>query len=183
MRESKPVIRPAEFKDAEAIFALIKSYPEELLPRPVSDIVQNIDRFLVYELDGRIVGTVSWQILPEMSAPRQPSVEIQSLAVRKHVHKTGVGRSLVEGAIERIKHLHPVQIVALTFAPGVFKRLGFKEIPKKKLMHKIYMGCTNCTKHANPFTCPEVAMVLELPPTSTLAPRPTPTDTDPVTPP
>ena len=25
-------------------------------------------------------------------------------------------------------------------------------------MHKLYTGCINCTKHANPYTCPEIAM-------------------------
>ena len=29
-------------------------------------------------------------------------------------------------------------------------------------MSKLYTGCINCTKYANPFTCPEKAMVLEL---------------------
>jgi hypothetical protein len=29
-------------------------------------------------------------------------------------------------------------------------------------MHKIYMGCINCTKYSNPFTCPEIAMALDL---------------------
>jgi len=28
-------------------------------------------------------------------------------------------------------------------------------------MHKLYTGCMNCTKHANPFTCPEIAMIKE----------------------
>ena len=162
MEPNHPVIRPAEFKDVEAIFRLIKSYPSELLQRSISDIVQNIDRVLVGELDGRIVGTVSWQILPEIGAPRQPSVEIQSLAVRKNLRKTGIGRSLVLGAIERIRPLHPMQIIALTFAPAFFRKLGFREIPKKKLMHKIYMGCVNCSKYDSPFTCPEIAMGLEM---------------------
>ena len=26
-------------------------------------------------------------------------------------------------------------------------------------MHKLYTGCINCTKHADPFTCPEKAMI------------------------
>jgi hypothetical protein len=25
-------------------------------------------------------------------------------------------------------------------------------------MHKLYTGCINCTKHTDPFTCPEIAM-------------------------
>ena len=155
-------VRPAEFKDVNGIFRLIKSYPAQLLQRSISDIVQNIDRFLVGERGGRVIGTVSWQILPEIGAPIQPSVEIQSLAVRRDLRKTGIGRSLVLGAIERIRPLHPVQIIALTFTPDFFRKLGFREIPKKKLMHKIYMGCVNCSKYDSPFTCPEIAMCLPL---------------------
>ncbi len=162
MKDTNPIIRPAEFRDAESIFAVIKSYPQELLPRPVSDIIENIDRFLVCELNGRIVGTVSWQILPELRAPKDPSVEIKSLAIRRNLRKTGIGTKLVQTAIERIKHLHPAQIIALTFAPKFFARLGFKTVPKKRLMHKIYMGCVNCTKYDSPFTCPEIAMALKL---------------------
>ena len=37
-----------------------------------------------------------------------------------------------------------------------------REIPKEKLMHKIYMGCLNCSKYDSPFTCPEIAMVMEM---------------------
>ena len=81
MTDKQHSIRSAHFSDAQAIFELIKRYPEEVLPRPISEIVQNIDRFVVCESDGMIVGTVSWQILPEIGAPKRPSVEIKSLAV------------------------------------------------------------------------------------------------------
>lgn len=155
-------IRPAEFKDAESIFDLIKSYPEELLPRPISDIVQNIDRFLVCSTETEIAGTVSWNILPEIGAPRQPSIEIKSLAVKKEFHGLGAGKQLVYQAIERVSQLHPIQIIALTFHPSFFSHLGFRETPKAKLMHKIYTGCINCTKYNSPFTCPETAMTLEM---------------------
>jgi len=155
-------VRPAEFRDAEAIFTLIKSYPEELLPRPISDIVENIDRFLVYEANGKVIGTVSWQILPEIGAPRQPCVELKSLAVKRDCHRHGVGRALVRAAIERIRALHATQVIALTFTPGFFKKLGFRRVAKRKLMHKLYAGCINCTKYRSPFTCPEVAMALRL---------------------
>jgi amino-acid N-acetyltransferase len=155
-------IRSAAFTDAQGIFDLIKSYPYELLPRAISDIVENIDRAIVCEIEQRVVGTVSWQILPEIGAPRRPSVEIKSLAVEAGLVKTGIGTKLVKGAIERIRPLHPAQIIALTFAPNFFRRLGFVEVPKETLMHKIYSGCINCTKYDSPFTCPEIAMALAL---------------------
>jgi amino-acid N-acetyltransferase len=155
-------IRPAGFEDAADIFALIKKYPKELLPRAISDIVQNIDRSFVAIRKGRVIGTVSWQIMPEVGAPEAPSVEIKSLAVAKQYRRKGLGEELVRAAVDRVRMHHPVQVVVLTFTPGFFAKLGFVEVPKKGLMHKIYAGCVNCTKYDSPFTCPEVAMVLEM---------------------
>ena len=100
-------VRNAEFTDADAIYALIKSYPKELLARPVSDILQNIDRSLVCESGGKVVGTVSWQILPEIGRSRHPSVEIKSVAVKRGLKRRGVGRRLIGAAIERIRILAP----------------------------------------------------------------------------
>ena len=36
-----------------------------------------------------------------------------------------------------------------------------------KVMHKLYTGCVNCTKHTDPFTCPEIAMKRDLAPLAT----------------
>ena len=146
MEKKNYKIRPAAFTDAERIFTLIKSYPEELLPRSISNISQNIDRFIVCEFKNKVIGTVSWQILPEIGTPRHPSIEIQSLAIEKKHHKGGIGRALVNEIIKRIKPLHPHQIIALTFSPVFFRKMGFREIPKQQIMHKIYMGCINCSK-------------------------------------
>lgn len=154
-------VRSAEFTDADAIFGLIKSYPKELLARPVSDILQNIDRFLVCEVGTQVVGVVSWQILPEIGSARHPAVEIKSLAVRRSWKGKGVGRRLVGLAIEKIKALNPSQIIVLTFTPGFFAKMGFREVPKASLMHKLYAGCMNCAKYDSPFTCPEVAMAMD----------------------
>ena len=159
---SEHKIRAAGFEDAQSIFEIIKGCPQEVLARPIGDIVGNIDRFLVCEHEGVIRGTVSWQILPEIGAPTCPSVELKSLAVVSGVRGQGMGRELVNGAIARVRALHPVQIIVLTFSPEFFTRLGFHEVSKQDLMHKLYSGCINCTKYDNPFTCPETAMALEL---------------------
>ena len=89
----------------------------------------------------------------------------QRLADRRGVGRLrqrgrGTGRALVQAVIDRVAPLRVAQMIVLTFAPEFFRSLGFTEIPKTQIMHKIYMGCINCTKHANPFTCPEVAMML-----------------------
>jgi amino-acid N-acetyltransferase len=162
MKAESITIRDAGFTDVEAIYGLIKSYPDELLPRSVSDIVQNIDRFLVCELGGEIVGVASWQILPEIGKALNPAVEIKSVAVRRDLRGRGIGQKIVSTVIDRVRTFKPAQIIVLTFSPEFFGKLGFVRVPKETLMHKLYMGCINCAKYDSPFTCPEVAMCLAL---------------------
>ncbi len=164
MKKKSFAVRDAEFSDAAGIFSLIKRNPRELVPRPISDIVQNIDRFLVCEHRGKVVGTVAWAILPEIGKAAHPSVEIKSLAVEKAVRSKGLGRALLHAAIERVKELQPEEIIVLTFTPDFFRRFGFVEVAKETLMHKLYTGCLNCSKYDSPFTCPEVAMTLAVRP-------------------
>ncbi len=159
----RPQIRKACFGDGQAIFRCIKAHPNELVPRPLSDILLNIDRFLVAELDGQIVGTASWSVLPELDPARNPSIEIQSISVRDDLQKHGLGRELVEAAIARVAEFKPDQIIVLTFTPPFFAKLGFTPIPKDKILYKLYKGCMNCAKYDSPLTCPEVAMAFTPP--------------------
>lgn len=160
--QCNPTIRPADFLDSKEIFELIKQYPNELVPKPMSDVVQNIDRFLVCDEGEGVIGTASWKILPEVGAPRNASVEIQSVAVNKNHTGKGIGKALVNAIISRIEPMHPAQVIVLTFTPPFFEKFGFKEISKRTIMHKIYIGCINCAKYDSPFSCPEVAMALPL---------------------
>ena len=161
MSTSQPVIRKACFSDGPAIFRRIKAHPNELVPRPISDIMLNIDRFLVAELDGEIVGTASWAVLPELDSAKSPSIEIQSVSVREDFQKLGLGRRLVEAAMARVAEFQPDQIIVLTFTPPFFASLGFAPVSKETLLYKLYKGCMNCAKYDNPLTCPEVAMALD----------------------
>ena len=149
-------------RDAEKIFALIHLNRDQLVPRAIGNIVENIDRFVVAETDGEMSGCAAFQIHPEIGDPLAATVEIQSVAVRSPYRRRGVGRRLVESVVERVGAFSPKEVLVLTFAPEFFKSLGFHEIPKTNVMHKLYTGCINCTKHTNPFTCPEIAMMRSL---------------------
>lgn len=152
-------IRKATLKDAEKIYALIRLNSDQLVPRSLGSIVEAIDRFFVAEKDGEMVGCASYQIHPEIGQPEAAAVEIVSVAVKSIFRRQGVGRMLIREVMEAVRTFSPREVVVLTFAPEFFGSLGFVEIPKTKIMHKLYTGCINCTKHADPFTCPELAMV------------------------
>ena len=163
MQESEEYsLRPARLDDAEKIFALINEHLDDLVPRSLGNIVERIDRFVVAEMDGELIGCATYQIFPEIGAPVNSTVELQSVAVRSSFRHKGIGRKLIQELLERVKKFSASAAFVLTFAPEFFSSLGFREIPKQQVMYKLYTGCINCTKHTNPFTCPEKAMVKEL---------------------
>lgn len=156
----KFIIRSATLEDAERIFALVHLNRDQLVPRSLGNIVENIDRFFIAEAEGEMTGCATYQVHPELGDAMSATVEVQSLVVKTMFRRRGIGKALVEAIIERVRLFHPHEIVSLTFAPEFFSSLGFEVIPKTNVMHKLYTGCMNCTKHTNPFTCPEIAMRL-----------------------
>ena len=155
-------LRSATLHDAEKIHALIHLHRDELVPRPMGNIVENIDRFLIAECGGEMAGCACFQVWPEIGDPLKATVEIQSVAVRAPYRRRGIGAKLVNGVIARVRPFCPAEVMVLTLTPAFFASLGFAEIPKTHIMHKLYSGCINCTRHADPFTCPEKAMGLVL---------------------
>lgn len=151
-------VRVAELRDAERIYALVSSNRDQLVPRSLGNIVETIDRFVLAEAGGELVGCAAYQIHPEIGNAEAASVEVVSVAVKAAFRRRGIGRLLVEGVLAKVVTFRPREVVVLTFAPEFFRSLGFVEIAKTEIMHKLYTGCINCTKHANPYTCPEIAM-------------------------
>jgi len=155
-------VRQATLGDAERIYAIINLNRDLLVPRSLGNIVENIDRFQIAESEGEMVGCAAYQIHPEIGKAESASVEIVSVAVKSSFRRRGIGRLLIDAILRKIRTFSPREAVVLTFAPEFFSSLGFVEIPKTKVMHKLYTGCINCTKHTDPFTCPEIAMVCKL---------------------
>lgn len=155
-------IRQARLSDVFAIYNLIKANDDKLIVRPVGDIVRNIDRFTVAARDGNILACASYSIWPEPGDFDGSMVELTSVVVSEEMRGHGFGALFVRDVLERIRRFKAKYIIVLTYSPAFFARLGFSEVPKTEIMHKIYAGCIHCTKQVNPFTCPEKAMMLEL---------------------
>lgn len=156
-------IRRARVDDVKQIYEIIRSNPREVIPRSFPDILSHIDRFYVdYDPEKPAVlrGVASWKVLPEQTNIDAPElwIEVISLSVRQEYQRQGIGTALVKHLLRKLRALDPDRIICLTFSPPFFAKLGFVEIPKAKILSKIYTGCINCTRYPGPADCPEVAM-------------------------
>lgn len=149
------MIRRARIPDAKAIHQLLIGYARDglMLSRSLSEIYEAIRDFYVYEAGGEVLGTVCLHICWEDLA------EVRSLAVAEGQEGRGIGRQLVEACIEEARQLGLKRVFALTYKEQFFAKLGFHEIEKSELPHKIWGDCMKCVKFPE---CDEIAMSLEL---------------------
>lgn len=148
-------LRPAEAADVAAIHALLKSYSDRgnLLPRTDKDIATNLTDFCVIVLSSQIVGCAALELFPNQLG------EVRSLAVDKDHTNAGFGSLLVQHLIEEARQRGLSRLMALTYAPKFFHKLGFRTVPKATLPEKVWGICVRCYKFYN---CDEIAVLLYL---------------------
>jgi len=149
------MIRKANLKDAKKIQEMINYYAnqDEMLPRSISEIYENIRDIFVYVEKGKIYGCVRLHICWENLA------EIKSLAVSKSRWGMGIGTKLVKACLDEARKLKIKKLFALTYKPDFFKKLNFKRVSKTTLPHKVWNECINCPKFPN---CEEVPLTREI---------------------
>ena len=133
-------LRVASLADAGAIYDLIGANLEagHLLPRPLDEIREHISRFVVAELEARVVGCAE---LARLS----PSVaEVRSLVVDEGVRGRKIGSRLVAHLAKAATVAGYVTLCAFTHDPSHFVRLGFTIVPHIWMPEKIAHDCTGC---------------------------------------
>lgn len=152
-------LRNAKISDARTISALINCYAEhdKMLFRSLAEIYENLQAFLVAEVGEAIVGCCALEIIWSDLA------EIKSLAVGPTQKGKGVGRALVEAALERARQLGVPRVFALTLEPEFFERVGFSVVSKDDLPMKVWSDCARCPKQQE---CDEIAVSKMVPETS-----------------
>jgi len=65
----------------------------------------------------------------------------------------------VETCLDEARELGLKKVFALTYQPKFFERLGFSEIEKTQLPHKIWTDCIHCVKFPD---CDEIALEILL---------------------
>ena len=144
--------RSAKISDVNGIHALISSYAERdrMLFRSITDIYENLQTFIVAEVDGGVVGCCALEIIWSDLA------EIKSLAVDETNKEKGIGKMLVTAALEQAAQLGVSRIFALTLEPEFFEKLDFEVVKKETLPMKVWSDCARCPKQEN---CDEIAVL------------------------
>ncbi len=156
-RMEHPSIRKAVCADVKFIHEILTNYAAKglLLPRSFSELYEHLRDYFV--LDGgpenRFLGVCGLGICWDNLA------EIESLAVVESQQKTGFGRKLVEKCLEEAQKLGLSRVFTLTYVPGFFSKIGFHEVEKSILPHKIWADCLKCPKFPD---CDETAMMIDL---------------------
>jgi amino-acid N-acetyltransferase len=152
------VIRKAIIQDIKTIHKLLSHYGEQgsLLSRPLVELYEHLRDFYVVEGNNPkspIVGVCALGICWEDLA------EIRSLAVSEDQQGKNYGSELVETCIQEALSLGLKRVFTLTYEPEFFSKMGFREIEKSTLPHKIWADCIRCAKFPD---CDEIAMMIEL---------------------
>ena len=149
------MLRKAAIPDVKVMQALINQYADsgQMLPRALNELYEHLRDFHVCEEDGSLIGVcalhISWDGL----------AEIRSLAVRNDRKHRGIGSQLVRHCLAEATELHVERVFALTYQEDFFKKLGFAEVDKKELPHKIWTDCLSCIKFPN---CDESALIISV---------------------
>lgn len=148
------MIRRATLQDIKAIHGLIAEQAKDghILARPLSELYSQVRDFLVWSDDEsrEIVGCGALQIVWEDLA------EIRSLAVRSSSQRLGIGTRVAEALLKEAREMGISKVFVLTYRVSLFERLGFTQMDKSHLPHKIWADCIRCTKFPE---CDETALV------------------------
>jgi len=145
-------VRKTTVKDAPTIAEIVNYHAQKgvMLQRPISKVYDNLRDYYVVEYNGEIVGCgalhVTWSDL----------AEIRSVAMKDGFNGKGYGSKIVEKLIEEAKGLEIEKVFVLTYQDKFFKKMGFTEIDKSELPHKIWGECVNCIHFPD---CNEIAMM------------------------
>ncbi len=146
------LIEKARISDATQMHKLINYFADkgEMLARSLSEIYENIRDYFVVKQGERVIACaalhVNWSDL----------AEIKSVAVAEDSQRQGIGDQLVEACLKEAKELGIPTVFCLTYKPAFFEKLGFSQLDKMELPHKVWSECYRCPKFPN---CDEVALI------------------------
>jgi len=148
-------VEKAKIQDVPQIHRLINSFADkgEMLPRPLSEIYENIRDYFVIKQGEQVIACAALHIMWSDLA------EIKSVAVAEDSQQQGTGTQLVEACIKEAKLLGIPTVFCLTYRPAFFEKFGLSQVDKMELPRKVWTECYRCPKFPD---CDEVALICTL---------------------
>lgn len=150
-----PTVRAATIADVPTIHHLLEIYASKgnLLPRSMNELYRHLRDFFVVEIDAQVAAIGALEIFTEDLG------EVRSLVVDERFERRGLGRLMVQRLVAEARQLGLRRVMALTYVPDFFHKLGFHTVSKGALPEKVWSVCVKCYKYNN---CDETAVLLEL---------------------
>ena len=132
---NKLELRPARTSDVPFILSLISIYSPErrMLRKEVVTLYEDIQEFVIAEIDGEPIGYGALHVLWEDLA------EVRSVAVKPESVRKGVGRAIVRSLLDRAQRLGIRRVFCLTFEVEFFRSFGFLPTDGPIVDHDIYL--------------------------------------------
>ncbi len=115
-------IRDMERQDVAAVLSLMKPFVQDgkLLERSEQDLLDNLNDYIVYELDGAIRACAALHLYDDLQA------EIAAVAVDESFGNMGIGPKLIKTLLQKAQNYHAKSVFILTTqAIDWFEKLGF----------------------------------------------------------
>ncbi len=148
-------VEKGKIQDVPQIHRLINYFADkdEMLPRPLSEIYENIRDYFVIRKGEQVIACAALHIMWSDLA------EMKSVAVAKDSQQQGIGARLIEVCLEEAKGLGIPTVFCLTYKPAFFKKFNFSQIDKMEMPRKVWTECYRCPKFPD---CGEVALIYQL---------------------
>ncbi len=127
-------IRPAKTTDVRAIRDLIDVYSVDgsLLSKATVTIFEQLQEFVIAEIDGTVIGCGALHVMWEDLA------EVRTLAVRPDQARHGIGSQILQQLLINARELGIKRVFCLTFMKDFFAHHGFAEIEDTPVGHEVY---------------------------------------------
>ena len=128
------MVRAARTPDVRAIRRLVDEYSPDgnLLAKAPVTLFEDIQEFVVAEIDGEVVGCGALHVMWEDLA------EVRTLAVSGRYLRRGIGSAVLTELITRARAVGVRRVFCLTFMVGFFAEHGFVEIDEAPVDHDVY---------------------------------------------
>ena len=148
-------VEKAKISDVAQMHKLINYFANkgEMLPRPLSEIYENIRDYFVVRQDDQVLGCAALHVMWSDLA------EVKSVAVLEESQRQRIGDRLVKACLKEAEELGIATVFCLTYKPAFFERFGFSQVDKMELPRKVWTECYHCPKFPD---CDEVALTYPL---------------------